>query len=113
MTCGRARRRGRARGTSTAQRGLVLGQGLCSPGCHQPSAPGLLLLLLLPQDEVQTDGGSASPRLHKDDVVESTASRPLHTVGTYCEAEPGQEGRGQVRGGIQRWYPPKSIPAWQ
>lgn len=32
------------------------------------------------------------PVLHKDDVVESTTSRPLHTVGTYCEAEPGNEG---------------------
>lgn len=36
-----------------------------------------------------------SPILHKDDVVESTTSRPLHTVGTYCDAEPDQEGRGQ------------------
>lgn len=35
---------------------------------------------------------SLAPVLHKDDVVESTTSRPLHTVGTYGEAEPGQEG---------------------
>lgn len=31
---------------------------------------------------------SLAPVLHKDDVVESTTSRPLHTVGTYGEAEP-------------------------
>lgn len=28
-----------------------------------------------------------SVSLHKDEVVESTTSRPLHTVGTILEAE--------------------------
>lgn len=48
------------------------------------------------------------PLLHKDDVVESTTSRPLHTVGTYGEAEPGQEGSSQGWVGVWQQHPPAS-----
>lgn len=48
------------------------------------------------------------PVLHKDDVVESTTSRPLHTVGTYCEAEPGREGSSQGQVGVWQQHPPRA-----
>jgi len=34
--------------------------------------------------------------LHKDDVVESTTSRPLHTVGTTLEADAAKHGKNMM-----------------
>lgn len=48
------------------------------------------------------------PVLHRDDVVESTTSRPLHTVGTYGEAEPAQEGSSQGWVGVWQQHCPAS-----
>lgn len=72
----------------------MLGQGLSVPAAPDTSGAVLRALLSLGKQWGVLWGSTTAwpPVLHKDDVVESTTSRPLHTVGTYGEAEPAQEG---------------------
>lgn len=88
----------------------MLGQGLSLPAASGTSV-GRASGTALPREAVGVPRGSATawpPVLHKDDVVESTTSRPLHTVGTYGEAEPGQEGSSQGCVGVGQQHPPAS-----
>lgn len=40
--------------------------------------------------------GKSNANLHKDDVVESTTSRPLHTVGTTLEADAAKQNKKKI-----------------
>lgn len=119
-TCNVAQCKGGVTHTVTQHLGRVPGAGAEPPGCLWPlSWPchGRFSPWGGSQGAVRPWAGAATPRpgppvLHKDDVVESTTSRPLHTVGTYCEAEPGREGSGQGQVGVwQQQSSPHPDPA--
>lgn len=119
--CNVSQCKGRVTRTVTQRMGCVAraGAGAEPPGClWHPSGPcrghrspwGESRGAMRPQAKAAAPG-PGPPVLHKDDVVESTTSRPLHTVGTYCEAEPGREGSSQGQIGIRQQQPPPPPPS--